>query len=162
MAERIAVYPGMFDPVTNGHLDLIERGVKIFDRLVVAVVTNPSKTPLFTIEERVSMLQKVTRNIANIELDSFNGLLVDFVRQKKANFILRGLRAVSDFEYEFEMALTNRKLANDIETVFMAPSLEYIYLRARLVKEVSKVGGDISDYVPGYVAERLKEKFCQI
>jgi len=162
MAERIAVYPGMFDPVTNGHLDLIERGVKIFDRLVVAVVTNPSKTPLFTIEERVSMLQKVTRNIANIELDSFNGLLVDFVRQKKAKFILRGLRAVSDFEYEFEMALINRKLDNDIETVFMAPSLEYIYLRARLVKEVSKVGGDISDYVPGYVAERLKEKFGQI
>ncbi len=162
MPQRIAVYPGMFDPVTNGHLDLIERGAKIFDRLVVAVVTNPSKMPLFTIEERVSMLEKVTSNISNIELDSFSGLLVDFVRQKKANLILRGLRAVSDFEYEFEMALTNRKLACDIETVFMAPSLEYIYLRARLVKEVSKVGGDISDYVPEYVAQRLKEKFGQI
>lgn len=158
MAETVAVYPGMFDPVTNGHLDLIERGVRIFDRLIVAVVSNPSKTPFFTIEERLDMLQEATRGIPNVELDAFDGLLVRYVRQKNAQVILRGLRAVSDFEYEFEMALTNRHL-DDVETVFMAPSLDYIYLRARLVKEVARYDGNVSKYVPKYVEERLREKF---
>ncbi len=158
MAGTIAVYPGMFDPVTNGHLDLIERGVRIFDRLIVAVVSNPSKIPLFSIEERLDMLREVTRGMENVELDAFDGLLVRYLRQKNAGVILRGLRAISDFEYEFEMALTNRQLANDIETVFMAPSLEYIYLRARLVKEVSRYGGDIRQYVPPYVEGRIQEK----
>ncbi|MBN2327293.1 MAG: pantetheine-phosphate adenylyltransferase [Candidatus Omnitrophica bacterium] len=159
MAGTIAVYPGMFDPVTNGHLDLIERGVRIFDRLIVAVVTNPRKTPLFSIDERLDMLREATKGMGDIELDAFDGLLVRYVRQKKANVILRGLRAVSDFEYEFEMALTNRQMASDIETVFMAPNLEYIYLRARLVKEVARYNGDVSHYAPDYVVKKLKEKF---
>ncbi|MGC9326417.1 MAG: pantetheine-phosphate adenylyltransferase [Candidatus Hinthialibacter sp.] len=159
MAGTIAVYPGMFDPVTNGHLDLIERGVRIFDRLIVAVVTNPSKSPLFTIDERLEMLREATKGIKEIELDAFDGLLAHYVRQKKANVILRGLRAVSDFEYEFEMALTNRQLAHDVETVFMAPSLDYIYLRARLVKEVARYNGDVRHYAPDYVVNKLKEKF---
>ena len=158
MAGTIVVYPGMFDPVTNGHLDLIERGVRIFDRLIVAVVSNPSKTPLFSIDERLDMLREATRGMENVELDAFDGLLVRYLRQKNAGVILRGLRAISDFEYEFEMALTNRQLADDIETVFMAPSLEYIYLRARLVKEVSRYGGDIRQYVPPYVEGRIQEK----
>lgn len=159
MAGTIAVYPGMFDPVTNGHLDLIERGVRIFDRLIVAVVTNPSKSPLFTIDERLEMLREATKGIKGVELDAFDGLLAHYVRQKKANVILRGLRAVSDFEYEFEMALTNRQLAHDVETVFMAPSLDYIYLRARLVKEVARYNGDVRHYAPDYVVNKLKEKF---
>ncbi len=160
MASTVAVYPGMFDPVTNGHLDIIERGSKLFDRLIVAVVSNPSKEPLFSIEERVEMLRQCTQKMPNLELDAFDGLLVRYVHQKKAQAILRGLRAVSDFEYEFEMALTNRHLG-DVETVFMAPSLEYIYLRARLVKEVSRYNGNVSHYVPPYVEERLKEKYHQ-
>lgn len=162
MAVHTAVYPGMFDPVTNGHLDLIERGVRIFDRLIVAVVTNPSKNPLFSIEERLDMLREAVQGIPNVELDAYDGLVVDYVREKKAQVILRGLRAVSDFEYEFEMALTNRSMAETVETVFLAPSLEYIYLRARVVKELAHFGGDVSPYVPAAVETRLKEKFASL
>ena len=158
MKNVLAIYPGSFDPVTNGHLDLIERGAKIFDRLVVAILRNFDKEPLFTIDERVEMLREVTRPWENVEVDVFSGLLVEYARLREANVILRGIRAVSDYEYELQMALMNRKLNRDIETVFMMPALSYSYLSSRLVREIAQLGGPITGLVPPVVEERLRTK----
>jgi pantetheine-phosphate adenylyltransferase len=154
-----AVYPGSFDPITNGHLDLIERSLRIFDQLVVAVVTNPAKTGLFTDAERVEMIREATRDLGHIEIAVFEGLLVDFVARMGARAIVRGLRAVSDFEYEFQMALMNRKLREEVETVFLMPHEAYSYISSRLIKEVSGYGGSVTGLVPPGVAARLTEKF---
>jgi pantetheine-phosphate adenylyltransferase len=159
-AQRVtAIYPGSFDPPTNGHLDLIERGSKIFDQLVVAVLRNPEKKePLFTIEERIEMLREVTRGAANVEVESFNGLLVDYAVRRQARVILRGLRAISDYENEMNMALMNRKLDPNLETVFMMPAVAYTFLSSRLVREVVQLGGDVRGLVPPIVEERLRAK----
>ena len=154
----LAIYPGSFDPVTNGHLDLIERGAKLFDRLVVAVLHNLEKDPLFAVSERLDMLREVTRGWPNVEVDVFEGLLVDFARQKRAQVILRGIRALSDYEYELQMALMNRKLEPKIETVFMMPAEAYSYLSSRLVREIARLGGPLKDMVPVTVEERLRAK----
>ena len=153
-----AIYPGSFDPVTNGHLDLIERGAKIFDRLVVAVLKNIEKTPLFEVPERMEMLREVTKPWPNVEVDVFHGLLMDYARRKNAQVILRGIRAVSDYEYELQMALMNRKLEPRIETVFMMPAETYSYLSSRLVREIALLGGPVKDLVPPLVEERLRAK----
>lgn len=153
-----AIYPGSFDPVTNGHLDLIERGAKIFDRLVVAVLKNIEKTPLFEVPERMDMLREVTKPWSNVEVDVFDGLLMDYARRKNAQVILRGIRAVSDYEYELQMALMNRKLEPRIETVFMMPAETYSYLSSRLVREIALLGGAVKDLVPALVEERLRAK----
>jgi pantetheine-phosphate adenylyltransferase len=153
-----AVYPGSFDPLTNGHLDLIERSLRIFDELVVAVVTNPAKTALFSDEERVEMIREATRG-RQIEIMVFEGLLVDFVKRVGARAIVRGLRAVSDFEYEFQMALMNRKLQEQIETVFLMPHEAYSYISSRLIKEVAGYGGSVAGLVPPGVEKRLVERF---
>jgi pantetheine-phosphate adenylyltransferase len=158
MKPIIAIYPGSFDPVTNGHLDLIERGKNIFDRLVVAVLRNMDKDPLFTVEERVEMLRQVTRAWPGVEVDIFDGLLVEYARRCKAQVILRGIRAISDYEYELQMALMNRKLEPAIETVFMMPAEQYSYLSSRLVKEIARLGAPLDGLVPGIVAERLRAK----
>jgi len=159
VAQRIvAVYPGSFDPLTNGHLDLIERGSKIFDELIVAVLRNPEKDPLFTVEERLEMLREATQHCANISADSFNGLLVDYAVRKQARVILRGIRAVSDFENEMTMALMNRKLDGNLETVFMMPAVSYTFLSSRLVREIVRLGGDVRGLVPPLVEARLRAK----
>ena len=160
MSQRvIAVYPGSFDPITYGHLDLIERGSKIFDQLIVAISQNPEKgPPLFSIEERVEMLREVSRHCPNVSIDTFDGLLVNYAVRKKAAVILRGIRAISDYEYELTMALMNRKLDSNLETVFMMPAVAYSYLSSRLVREVSQLGGDIKGLVPPTVEERLRAK----
>ena len=158
MKNVLAIYPGSFDPVTNGHLDLIERGAKIFDRLVVSILRNLDKDPLFSLDERVEMLREVTRSWPNVEVDVFSGLLVDYARLREASVILRGIRAISDYEYELQMALMNRKLNPQIETVFMMPALSYSYLSSRLVREIAKHGGPISGLVPPVVEERLRAK----
>ena len=158
MKTSLAIYPGSFDPVTNGHLDLIERGTKIFDRLVVAVLRNSEKDPLFTTAERVEMLREVTKQWDNVEVDVFDGLLVQYARQRKAQVILRGIRAISDYEYELQMALMNRKLEPNIETVFMMPAEAYSYLSSRLVREISQLGGTIHGLVPPIIEQRLKKK----
>ena len=156
-----AVYPGSFDPLTNGHLDLIERGLRIFDELIVAVVTNPAKTALFTDAERVEMIREATRSLRHIEIMVFEGLLVDFVTKVGATAIIRGLRAVSDFEYEFQMALMNRKLREEVETVFLMPHEAYSYISSRLIKEVASLGAAVTGMVPPVVEERLNAKFSR-
>ena len=156
---RIALYPGTFDPVTNGHLDLIERALRLFDRLIVAVAANPEKHPLFTINERVQMIKKETARWDRLKVEPFHGLLVDLAREKKAQSIIRGLRAVSDFEYEFQMALTNRSLDSEVETVFLMPSEQFTYLNSTIVKEVAKLGGNVSQFVPPGVEKYLRKKF---
>ncbi|MGH9679816.1 MAG: pantetheine-phosphate adenylyltransferase [Candidatus Acidiferrales bacterium] len=158
MKSVLAIYPGSFDPVTNGHLDLIERGAKIFDRLIVSLLRNFDKDPLFTIEERVEMLREVVRPWPNVEVEMFSGLLVDYARLREANVILRGIRAVSDYEYELQMALMNRKLNPNVETVFMMPAVSYSYISSRLVREIAQLGGPISSLVPAVVEERLRAK----
>ena len=155
----LAVYPGSFDPVTNGHCDLIERGLRLFDRIIVAVAENGTKDPLFTIDERLAMLHETFKAMSRVEVDSFDGLLVDYVAGRQADAILRGLRAVSDFEYEFQMALMNRKLDPEIETLFMMPSVNYSFLSSRLVKEVSMLGGCLEGLVPGEVEDKLRDKY---
>jgi pantetheine-phosphate adenylyltransferase len=155
---KIAVYPGTFDPVTNGHIDIIKRSLKIFDRVIIAVALNPKKAPMFKISERVEMIEEVTRDLSRIKVEPFEGLLVDYVKKKKATAIIRGLRAVSDFEFEFQMALMNRKLDQAIETVFMMPSEEYSYLTSTLIKEVASYDGETKGLVPPYVAKVLKDK----
>jgi pantetheine-phosphate adenylyltransferase len=155
----IAIYPGSFDPVTNGHLDLISRGAMIFDRLIVAVARNAEKEPLFDVKERIEIIEAVTFDWKNVEVDSFEGLLVDFARERHANVILRGIRAVSDYEYELQMAMMNRKIEPQIETVFMLPGEAYSYLSSRLVKELARFRGLPKGLVPPLVEERLKTKF---
>ena len=155
---RIAVYPGSFDPMTNGHVDLVRRGCHIFDRVLVAVLCNTEKAPLFTVEERVAMTREVFRREPKVKVKAFSGLLVDFLRREKTNIVLRGLRVVSDFEYEFQMALMNRRLDPEVETVFLTPKEELSYLSSRLVKEVHRLGGDVSGLVPSLVYRALREK----
>jgi len=161
MTEILAIYPGSFDPTTNGHLDLIERGSQLFHRLIVAVLTNLEKNPLFTVAERVEMLREATRAIPNVSVDTFSGLLVDYARQKQAKALLRGIRAFTDYEYELQMALTNRKLSPDVETVFLMPALAYTYVSSRLVREIFQLGGSVTGMVPALVEERLHQKIYQ-
>ncbi len=153
-----AVYPGTFDPVTYGHIDLIKRARKIFDEVIVAVAHNPGKGPLFSVEERVQFLQRATRSMRGVVVDHFDSLVVDYVRRKQSRIMLRGLRMLSDFEYEFQMALTNRKLADRIETIFMMPSESYAYISATLLKEAGAFGADLSAFVPPFVAGALRRK----
>jgi pantetheine-phosphate adenylyltransferase len=154
----IAIYPGTFDPPTNGHLDLIERGANIFDQLVVAILRNPEKAPLFTVEERLEMLRECTRQWDNVRIESFSGLLVDFARDCGARAVLRGIRAVSDYEYELQMAWMNRKLDPTLETVFMTPASSYSYLSSRLVRQIASLGGAVGDLIPLSVELRLRER----
>ena len=158
MKKVTAIYPGSFDPPTNGHLDLIERGSKIFDELVVAILRNPDKDPLFSVGERRRMLEALTAEFHNVRVDTFDGLTVDYAAKMKASAVLRGIRALSDYEYELQMALMNRKLQPNLETVFMMPAEQYSYLSSRLVREVAKLGGSIADLVPQMVEQRLREK----
>ena len=153
-----AVYPGTFDPVTYGHIDLIKRARRIFDHVIVAVAHNPGKNPLFSVAERVALLQRATRGLPGIEIDQFDSLVVEYVRRRKARVLLRGLRMLSDFEYEFQMALTNRKLCDQVEMVFMMPSESYSYVSARLIKEAASFGADLSAFVPPFVAQALRRK----
>ena len=156
--STLAVYPGSFDPLTNGHVDIIERGARLFDRIIVAILVNAEKSPLFTTAERVDIARKVFKERANVEVDTFDGLLVDYVAKRKANVLVHGLRAVSDFEYEFQMALMNRRLNSKIETVFMMPAEQYSYISSRLIKEVFALGGRVHGLVPELVETRLREK----
>jgi len=153
-----AIYPGSFDPVTNGHLDLIARAAKIFDHLVVAILRNSSKNPLFTVEERVAMLTEGIAEFDNVSVATFEGLLVDFAREQRAHAVIRGIRAISDYEYEFQMALMNRRLDPDLETIFLMPDAKYSFVSSRLVKEVFRLGGSVDGLVPRFVIERMKDK----
>ncbi|MCX5703655.1 MAG: pantetheine-phosphate adenylyltransferase [Candidatus Omnitrophica bacterium] len=155
---QIAIYPGSFDPVTYGHIDLIKRAQEIFPGLIVAVAHNLHKKPLFSVAERVSMLKKATADLKGIGVCDFNGLVIDFAHKQKAKVLVRGLRMISDFEYEFQMALTNRKLSPDIETIFLMPHESYSYLSSRLLKEAAALGADLSNFVPGFVEKAIKEK----
>jgi pantetheine-phosphate adenylyltransferase len=157
--KRIAVYPGSFDPVTCGHVDLIQRGSRHADELVVSVLSNESKEPAFSLQQRLDMLKQVTADMDNVRVDSFRGLLVDYARQIGATIILRGIRAVSDFEYELQMAMMNRHLYPELETMFLVPSEQYSYLSSRLVREVARLGGDVSGHVPACAARALQERF---
>lgn len=157
--KSMAVYPGSYDPLTNGHVDIIQRGLKIFERIVVAVLRNPDKTYLFSLEERCQMLREVFRGSERIEIDHFEGLLVDYVKSRGVSTIVRGLRAISDFEIEFQMALMNRKIEPRIETIFFVPSESYSFLSSKLVKEVYGLGGEVDSLVPPVVDLKLKEKF---
>jgi pantetheine-phosphate adenylyltransferase len=158
LKKVIAMYPGSFDPPTNGHLDLIARGSKIFDELVVAILRNAEKAPLFNLPERLHMLEAMTADFRNVRVETFDGLMVDYAAKVKASAVLRGIRAISDYEYELQMALMNRKLQPDLETVFMMPAEQYSYLSSRLVREIAQLGGSVKDLVPELVEQRLKEK----
>jgi pantetheine-phosphate adenylyltransferase len=157
--KNCAVYPGSFDPVTNGHIDLIQRSSTLFDKVIVSILRNTDKTPLFTVEERMEMLQEVIREFKNVSITSFEGLLVDFVEQVGASVIVRGIRAISDYEYELQMALMNRRLSNKVETVFMLPGESYSFLSSKLVKEIARHGKSISAFVPEHVEKRLEAKY---
>ena len=154
MKQQIAIYPGTFDPITEGHIDVVRRATALFPRVIVLVAKNPSKQPLFSDEERMTMIREIFKG-HRVAVDAFDGLLVDYARRQKAGVIIRGLRAVSDFEYEFQMALTNRKLARTIDTVFLVPDERYTYLTSSIVREVARLGGDVSDFVPPGVRKRL-------
>lgn len=156
---KLGIYPGTFDPITNGHLDLIERGLRIFDEIIIAVAPNPKKKPLFTLAERLELIKKAVKDCKNVRIEAFSGLLVDYVRNREGVAIIRGLRAVSDFEYELQMALMNRRLDMNIETVFMMPSEEFSFLTSTIVKEVASFGGSVKGLVPEVVEKALKEKF---
>lgn len=158
LKKVIALYPGTFDPVTYGHIDIIERASQFFEKLIVTVAVNPNKIPLFSEEERKDMLVRSVRKFSNVEVDVFKGLVVDYARLKKASVVIRGLRAVSDFEYEFQMSLTNRKLAPEISTIFMMPNEKYTYLNSSLVRELIYYGANVSDFVPPYVIRLYKKK----
>lgn len=159
--QRVAVYPGSFDPVTYGHIDIVKRGKKLFDKIIVAILHNPAKTGLFTIEERLEMLRDSMKEIPGIEFDTFDGLLVDYVQNRGAQAILRGMRAVSDFEHEFQLALMNRKLKREIETIFLMTGMRWFFTSSSIIKEAALFGGDVSDMVPPNVCQRVKEKFAQ-
>ena len=156
----LAVYPGSFDPLTNGHVDIITRGARIFDRIIVSVLINAEKAPLFTMAERVEIARDVFRHVPNVEVDTFEGLLVDYVERRQAQVIVRGLRAVSDFEFEFQMALMNQRLNGRIDTVFMMPAEQYTYTSSRMIKEVFRLGGQVHGLVPDMVEDRLRAKFA--
>jgi pantetheine-phosphate adenylyltransferase len=158
MKTHIAIYPGTFDPITYGHIDVVERATELFSKVIVLIARNTSKTPLFTDEERLSMIREVFSGRRDITVDLFDGLLVDYAKQHKATVIVRGLRAMSDFEYEFQMALTNRKLDRTIDTIFLVPHEKYTYLNSTIVREVARLGGDVSDFVPRSVRRRLMAK----
>ena len=160
--KRTAVYAGSFDPVTYGHIDIIKRAARIFDRVIVAVAHNTEKKPLFSLEERVSMLKRAASNIPNVKVDDFAGLAVEYVSKSGTNVLIRGLRMVSDFEYEFQMALTNRKLNEKIETIFLMPNEAYSYLSSTLIKEAAILGADVSDFVPGFIEKKLKARLKAI
>ena len=157
--QRIAIYPGSFDPITNGHINIAERGLKLFDKIIVAILHNPIKDFLFTVEERVEMLEVSFTKYPNIEVETFDGLLVDYAAKRESIAILRGMRAVSDFEYEFQLALMNRRLNRDIQTVFLMTSFRWIFTSSSIIKEAARFGGDIKDMVPPIVNQKLKEKF---
>ncbi len=159
MSEKGAVYPGTFDPITNGHLSIVSRALKIFDKLVIAILINPEKTPLFTLEERIDMIKQTLRSKPNVEVDYFEGLLVDYVVEKKSNVILRGLRAMSDFEFEFQLALMNRKLNREVQSIFLMTDYKWFYTSSTIIKEAARLGGDINGLVPPIVSRKLKEKF---
>jgi pantetheine-phosphate adenylyltransferase len=159
MKDRIAIYPGTFDPITYGHIDVVNRATELFSKVIVLVAQNSTKNPLFTGEERTAMIREIIRGNPRLEVDTFDGLLMDYARKRKASVIIRGLRAVSDFEYEFQMALMNRKLAPKIDTVFLVPHERYTYLNSTIVREVARLGGDVSDFVPAGVQRRLLAKF---
>ena len=159
--ERVAIYPGSFDPVTNGHLDILERGLKLFDKIILTILTNPKKNFLFTLEQRIEMLEASLKEFPNVEIDTFDGLTVDFAAHRKAQGILRGLRAMSDFEYEFQMALMNRRLNREIQTVFLMTGLRWIYTSSSIIKEAAQFGGNIKGMVPSIVENKIKEKYAQ-
>jgi pantetheine-phosphate adenylyltransferase len=159
MSSKVVIYPGTFDPITHGHISIISRALKIFDRLVIAILNNPQKLPLFSIEERIQMIRDVLKDQRHLEVESFNGLLVDYVIQKKTNVVIRGLRALSDFEYEFQMALMNRKLNREVQSIFLMTDYKWFYTSSTIIKEAASLGGDVSGLVPPIVCRKLKEKF---
>jgi len=159
MSSKVVIYPGTFDPITHGHISIISRALKIFDRLVIAILNNPQKLPLFTMEERIQMIREVLKDQRHVEVDSFNGLLVDYVIQKKTNVVIRGLRALSDFEYEFQMALMNRKLNREVQSIFLMTDYKWFYTSSTIIKEAASLGGDVSGLVPAIVCKKLKQKF---
>jgi pantetheine-phosphate adenylyltransferase len=159
MKETIAIYPGTFDPITNGHLSIIHRALKIFNKMIVTLLINPKKVPLFSLDERISMIKEVLRDKPNIEVDSHDGLLVDYAVMKKSNVIVRGLRALSDFEYEFQLSLMNRKLNRDVQTIFLMTDYKWFYTSSSIIKEAASHGGDITGLVPPLICRKLKEKY---
>ena len=159
--ERVAIYPGSFDPVTNGHLDILERGLKLFDKIILAILTNPKKIFLFSLAERIEMLEESLKEFSNVEIDTFDGLTVDFAAKREAQGILRGLRAMSDFEYEFQLALMNRRLNREVQTVFLMTGLRWIYTSSSIIKEAAQFGGSIKGMVPPIVEKRIKEKYSK-
>lgn len=156
---KIAIYPGTFDPITNGHLDILERALKLFDRVIVTIARNSSKSPLFTEEERLELIRKAVAQFPNVEVDAFDGLLVEYARKRNAHAVVRGLRAISDFEYELQMALMNRKLSESLVTVFLMPNEKYTYLNSSIVREIARLGGNINGFVPSHVQQALERKF---
>lgn len=158
---KVAIYPGSFDPVTNGHLDILERGMKLFDKIIVAILTNPGKRFLFTLEERIEMLEVSMKKFSNVEIGTFDGLTVDYAARRNARAILRGLRALSDFEYEFQMALMNRRLNREVQTIFLMTGMRWIYTSSSIIKEAAQFGGSIAGMVPPIVEKRIKEKYAQ-
>lgn len=157
---KLAICPGSFDPITLGHLDIIQRAALMFDRVIVAVLVNPGKNPAFTVEERIDMIRRAVCDIPNVEIECFDGLLADYARQRNAQVVVRGLRAVTDFEYEFQMALANRKMNPDTDTVFLTTSAQYMYLSSSMVKSIACFGGDISDFVPECICREISERLC--
>src|SRR3990172_7124209 len=155
---RIAISPGTFDPITNGHLDILERALKLFDKVIITIARNSAKNPLFSEKERLEMIRKSVRTLKGVEVDSFDGLLVEYARKKKAAAVVRGLRAISDFEYELQMALMNRKLDEDFVTVFLMPNEKYTYLNSSIVREIARHGGDVKDFLPSHVLDKVTEK----
>ena len=160
--QKIAIYPGSFDPITNGHIDIIERGLKLFDKIIVAILNNAAKETLFSVEERVEMLETSLKQFSNIEIDTFDGLLVDYAVERKAQAVLRGMRAVSDFDYEFQMALMNRRLNREVHTVFLMTGLRWIFTSSSIIKEAARYGGDIKSMVPSEINQKVIEKFRSI